>query len=352
MDRLSIVSDSVENADAIGRHLAGIFETQFLKRPDLLRAKSAKHTIVDIDLTDTSQLSELRLLLKRRPKDGKVIFAINCGIRHETVQAYAAGATDLLERPLDRKALLTVLLSDRKTLVGDPAIPSIDNSEGVSQGVLALHSLFDSVISGSPIELKVAQAASEALVSNIEADGLTHWVRVVRAHHSQTYQHCLLVTGVAVAFGRHIGLSGKDKQKLAMAGLLHDLGKAAIPIAILEKPGPLDGDEVAIMKRHPQLGFDSLRGAQGLDPHMLDMVVHHHEYLDGSGYPHGLQGSDISDLVRLMTISDIYGALIERRSYKPPLACEAALQVIANMGPKLDKDIVREFRSFARTQPG
>ena len=76
------------------------------------------------------------------------------------------------------------------------------------------------------------------------------------------------------------------------------------------------------------------------------MVVHHHEYLDGSGYPHGLQGREICDLVRIMTISDIFGALIERRSYKPPLAAEAAYQILLDMGPKLDTDLVRAFKAL------
>jgi HD-GYP domain-containing protein (c-di-GMP phosphodiesterase class II) len=85
---------------------------------------------------------------------------------------------------------------------------------------------------------------------------------------------------------------------------------------------------------------------------MLDMVVHHHEFLDGSGYPHGLQGSEISDLVRMMTISDVFGALIERRSYKAPLSSEAAYQILLDMGPKLDRDLVRAFKFAAASTFG
>jgi putative nucleotidyltransferase with HDIG domain len=213
-----------------------------------------------------------------------------------------------------------------------------------------LRGIFDSLISGRPVELGEVHAAGEALVSNIETVGLAHWMDVVRKHHSQTYQHCLLVTGVAAGFGRHLGFSSSDTQRLAFAGLLHDIGKAGIPVAILEKPSPLDEHETAIMMRHPQLGFDALRGMRGLDPDMLDMVVHHHEYLDGSGYPHGLQASELSDLVRIMTIADIFGALIERRAYRAPMTCEAAFQVLENMGRRLDKDLVRAFESFMRTQ--
>ena len=98
------------------------------------------------------------------------------------------------------------------------------------------------------------------------------------------------------------------------------------------------------MRKHPQYGLDALGTVSTLHAEMLDMVVHHHELLDGSGYPHGLQGNEISDLVRIMTISDVFGALIERRSYKAPLSGDAAYQILLDMGPKLDKDLVRAFK--------
>jgi HD-GYP domain-containing protein (c-di-GMP phosphodiesterase class II) len=78
------------------------------------------------------------------------------------------------------------------------------------------------------------------------------------------------------------------------------------------------------------------------------MVVHHHEYLDGSGYPHGLRANEISDLVRIMTICDIFGALIEQRSYRAPMPGAKAYQILVELGPKLDKELVREFEFAAR----
>jgi len=79
-------------------------------------------------------------------------------------------------------------------------------------------------------------------------------------------------------------------------------------------------------------------------------VIRHHEYLDGSGYPHGLQANDLCDLVRVMTVSDIFGALIERRSYKPPLSGQIAHEILINMGCKLDEDIVRAFEPISKVQ--
>ena len=88
----------------------------------------------------------------------------------------------------------------------------------------------------------------------------------------------------------------------------------------------------------------------GIDSTMLDVVAHHHEYLDGSGYPHKLQAKDITDVVRVMTIADIFGALIERRSYKPPMSGNAAYKILKDMGPKLDRDILREFEPISKIQ--
>jgi HD-GYP domain-containing protein (c-di-GMP phosphodiesterase class II) len=96
----------------------------------------------------------------------------------------------------------------------------------------------------------------------------------------------------------------------------------------------------------------SLRSTPGLPEDIADSVVHHHEYLDGSGYPHGLKGCEISDFVRTLTIADIFAALIERRSYKPPLFGAKAYKILLDMGPKLDKDLVREFLKISQVNLG
>jgi putative nucleotidyltransferase with HDIG domain len=350
VDRISVISDSVDRAEEISRQLAGVFATQSFARDGLSGAAPAKYTIVDIDLEDSSRLLDLKLWLELRPRHGKAVFVVGHGVRLQAVQAYAIGATDLVDRPADRKSLLAALLGDIGVLAGDPAELPIGNSDGISAGVGALQRIFASAVSGVPVDLNMVESAGETVVSHIEAEGLARWIDVVRHHHSLTYQHCLLVTGVAVTFGRQLGFSNADKRRLAFAGLLHDIGKARIPVALLEKPSPLEGEEIAAMRQHALLGLEALQGVPGLDPDMLDMVVHHHEYLDGSGYPHGLAGSELSDLVRLITIADVFGALIERRAYKAPLSSEAAYQILENMGPKLDTDLVREFRPFARAR--
>ena len=107
-------------------------------------------------------------------------------------------------------------------------------------------------------------SGGESLISFIESQGLATWIDVVRKHHSATFQHCLLVTGLAVGFGQAIGVSRLDRQRLSLAGMLHDVGKARIPLSILEKPASLDEEELSVMRRHTELGLDALQTTPGL----------------------------------------------------------------------------------------
>lgn len=347
MHRLSIIADSVSRARRLGRQLQGPFEVQVSHPSEISGSKPTRFTLADVDL-DGPHISDLKLWLKTRPKNAKVIIAVDKGSHLQEVRAHAIGATDLVLRPIDGKVLIRKLLSDIEVLAADRAVSGAHAAPGISAGLGALQDIFASAALGMPLDPGATNAAAEAIVSNIAEEGFGRWLDAIRHHHSQTYQHCLIVTGVAVTFARHLGFTDADQRKMATAGLLHDIGKARIPISILEKPGPLDADELVVMRQHPLLGYEVLRSMQGLLPEMLDMVVHHHEYLDGSGYPHGLQGNEVKDLVRTMTIADIYGALLERRSYKPPLSAEAAYRILQDMGPKLDRDLVREFQPISR----
>ena len=349
MNRITVISDSVEWASDIKARLAQYFETEYFHLDKLPDAALGEFTFVDINLLDPEKVSSLKRWLKRRPANGQVIFGVNGESHLETIQAYAIGATDLFPRPVEGKLLSWKLSGGISSIAKNSAGSASKFCEDMSACVNALQNMFAAAILGGALDIQLLKAASAEIVARIEEEGLVPWLDVIRKHHSQTYQHCLIVTGVAVSFGQLLGFSNVDKRLLASAGLLHDIGKARIPIEILEKPAPLNEAEIATMRTHPELGLMALREAPALHSEMLDMVVHHHEYLDGSGYPHGLQANEIPDLVRIITIADIYGALMERRSYKPPLSALSAYQILLEMGPKLDKDLVREFRPLAQS---
>src|SRR5262249_61031038 len=131
---------------------------------------------------------------------------------------------------------------------------ALSGAAGARDGLASLFS----VCRGEALDSAKISSASAAVDGEIESMGLSSWIDTVRKHHSQTYQHCLIVTGVAAAFGQHLGLSGADRNRLSFAGMLHDVGKAMIPLMILEKPGVLDANEMAIMKKHPGYGIGGL----------------------------------------------------------------------------------------------
>jgi putative nucleotidyltransferase with HDIG domain len=342
MSKLLIISDSADTAADISGQLAGLLETRHVHSTGLSKTDAESSIIVDINLADGSVVSTVRRWLGRRPVVGKVICVVEPGVRRQAVQAFAIGATDVMFRPFDGGTLLVKLFGGGDASAG--ASFAGPNSDEVLVGVGALQDAFKAACTGAPLDLRSIEGAGEVIVSHIKVDGLAHWIDNVRKHHGHTYQHCLLVTGVAVSFGQKLGFCHADQRRMALGGLLHDVGKARIPIAILEKPGPLNGEEMSVMRQHPALGIEVLRPVRALPPPLRDIVLHHHEYLDGSGYPDRLRLGEISDVVRIITIADVFGALMERRPYKPPLSSEAAYEILIGMGPKLDSDLVREFQ--------
>jgi HD-GYP domain-containing protein (c-di-GMP phosphodiesterase class II) len=132
--------------------------------------------------------------------------------------------------------------------------------------------------------------------------------------------------------------------------MFHDIGKATIPLAVLDKPGRLDEQERKLIESHPIAGYDALKNTKGISPEVLDAVRHHHEYLDGSGYPDGLCAEGISDIVRMLTISDIFAALIENRVYRQPMSRQAAYDILCGMQGKLEKPLVAAFKDVALTR--
>jgi HD-GYP domain-containing protein (c-di-GMP phosphodiesterase class II) len=138
-----------------------------------------------------------------------------------------------------------------------------------------------------------------------------------------------------------------DMERLYSAAMFHDIGKATIPLAILDKPARLDDKERALIETHPTVGYDVLKGTTGISAEILDAVRHHHEYLDGSGYPDHLGAADISDIVRILTISDIFAALIEDRRYKPSMQRSEAYDILYGMNGKLERPLVAAFREVA-----
>jgi response regulator RpfG family c-di-GMP phosphodiesterase len=351
MDQLVAICASSEQAASVSKDLRRVFTVHCVS-PDQLDEVPfpGDYTVIFDELQNVEHVRRLKAWLARKPKHAKVICVADKHARVGQVRACAIGATDFLHTPVDANLLLTKLYGDFNSLADSDAEFHSSATTGVRAAVAAVQDAFALAWAGTALEPAVLENATTSIVSQLEGDGLAAWIEAVRRHHSHTYQHSLIVTGLVSAFGLHLGFSRFDVKRLALAGIMHDVGKARVPVSILEKPGPLDANEMDVVKRHPVFGWEALKGTPGLSTELLDAVRHHHEYLDGSGYPDGLGGAAIADFVRLMTIADIFGALIERRSYKAALSTAAAYQILKDMGPKLDGDLVREFRKISQVQ--
>jgi putative nucleotidyltransferase with HDIG domain len=311
-----------------------------------IRDKDIVSIVVSADLRLVETISALKAISAKMTRVPKRIFLIEQRTRLATLQAYALGATHVLSQPVSQLQLLKQL-ADADAPPIAPSEPSSSGKEAASAGAASIASMFSAVISGTPIDVAGAKNAGSKIADSIAEDGLANWLTTVRRHHEGTYQHCLLVTGVAVDFGLSLGMSKADIERLYSAAMFHDIGKARIPLAVLDKPGRLDDIERALIETHPAAGYDVLTGTPGITSEILDGVRHHHEYLDGSGYPDGLCAASIADIVRILTISDIFAALIEARTYKPTMPREKAYEILLEMKGKLERPLVEAFREVA-----
>jgi HD-GYP domain-containing protein (c-di-GMP phosphodiesterase class II) len=141
--------------------------------------------------------------------------------------------------------------------------------------------------------------------------------------------------------GEELRLPAGLRRDLAVGGLLHDIGKLSVPLEILRKPGPLDDDEFAEIRRHPDSGRRLLEELGGFPDTVRRLVSDHHERLDGTGYPRGLQGCDLSLETRILAACDVYDALISKRVYRDAWTPEDALtRLYAEAGTAFDETCV------------
>ena len=342
-----VVADTAAKVTA----LRAILERRHAVTSELLDGRSVQGCgsdalVVTADLRVVENIAALKEMFGKLGHVRKRIFVVDEKARLFTVQAYALGATRVFVNPVNQANLFAALTDTNQPETNSNE--ALDGArEAATAGAIAIGSMFSAVLAGKPVNIAGTRGAGGKIADSIAEDGLSSWLETVRRHHEGTYQHCLLVTGVAVDFGLSLGMARRDIERLYTAAMFHDIGKAKIPLAVLDKPGGLDPEERALIETHPAAGYDVLKGNAGISPEILDAVRHHHEYLDGSGYPDALCASSISDIVRVLTISDIFSALIEQRSYRPTMPREQAYEIIRSMEGKLEKPLVAAFRDVA-----
>ena len=254
------------------------------------------------------------------------------------MQATTLGARKTVPKPLG-DAGLAKIIEDLREAEG---IFTPTASKAVNVAAKTLENTFTQFGANKPVDLGEVAATGEEIAKTISDIGVSEWLSTVRAYHQTTFQHILIVTGLACSFATAMGMRRTDIEKLTIAGLLHDIGKVDIPAAILDKPGKLTSEEFDVIRTHPPAGYRFLARQSGIAEDVLDAILHHHEFLDGTGYPDGLAGDQIRDLTRILTVCDIMGALLERRSYKEPFTVAESLAILLRMAQegKLEKVLV------------
>jgi putative nucleotidyltransferase with HDIG domain len=181
----------------------------------------------------------------------------------------------------------------------------------------AVVSMFEEVRMGKAVDVGGARQLVEDISDSVARNpGAIISLARLKTADDYTYMHSVAVCAMMVALAKQLGLDEVQTRSCGMAGLLHDLGKAAMPTEILNKPGKLTDSEFDIMRTHPTEGYKMLTASHGVDNVSLDVVLHHHEKVDGSGYPEKFKGDQISLYSKIGAVCDVYDAITSNRPYK------------------------------------
>ncbi|HSV54054.1 MAG TPA: HD-GYP domain-containing protein [Burkholderiaceae bacterium] len=181
----------------------------------------------------------------------------------------------------------------------------------------AVMSMFHEIRLGHAVDSASAQQLVAEISDSVARNpGALISLARLKTADEYTYMHSVAVCALMVALARQLGLDEDQTRLAGIAGLLHDLGKMAMPLTILNKPGKLTDEEFTVIRNHPVEGYRMLLVSSKVDDAVLDAVLHHHEKSDGSGYPQGLKAEQISLFARMAAVCDVYDAITSNRPYK------------------------------------
>jgi len=252
-----------------------------------------------------------------------------------------------LHWPLNPKTLLTSVSqiigkkaehqwSELPEEIGKPLTLTVEEYQGIS----------DAIANGDPIDCNSAAASCGPLMDAVSTGGHHDLLKAVQSHHNYTYVHSMRVATLLTLFGHGLGMKGDDLLILSTGGLIHDVGKLVTPEQILDKPGKLTEEEWPVMRDHVTRSSQLLGESTDVTKGALIIAGQHHEKIDGSGYPKGLKGGELNELARMSVIVDIFGALTDARSYKPPFPQEKAFGILESMKTQIDQDLLKVFRAI------
>jgi putative nucleotidyltransferase with HDIG domain len=212
------------------------------------------------------------------------------------------------------------------------------------EGKAAVVSMFEEVRMGKAVDVGGARQLVEDISDSISRNpGAIISLARLKTADDYTYMHSVAVCAMMVALAKQLELDEAQTRACGMAGLLHDLGKIAMPPEVLNKPGKLTDAEFAIIKTHPTEGYKMLKASPGVDELSLDVVLHHHEKVDGSGYPEQLKGDEISLFAKMGAVTDVYDAITSNRPYKSGWDPAESLRKMAEWKGHFDDKVFQAF---------
>lgn len=204
--------------------------------------------------------------------------------------------------------------------------------------------VYDDVRMGWSVNRAGVDGVVEEIVHTVGEDAKTLLsVTRLKTKDDYTYLHSVAVCTLMICIARHRGFDEATVRDLGLAGLLHDIGKIGIPDPILNKPDRLTDPEFEIVRNHPEHGFQLLATSPGISPTALDVCRHHHEKIDGTGYPFGLSGDQISLAARMGAVCDVFDALTSQRIYKEPWSAQAALTRMWRWRGHFDREMLADL---------
>lgn len=209
----------------------------------------------------------------------------------------------------------------------------------VSQGIQYLYNNSDSPEFANA-SAKITNDLMHAIQSN---DALAVDISALKTSDEYTFKHSVDVATMSMIIARNLGMKDKEVYEIGIAGLLHDMGKSKIPLEILNKPARLTDEEFAIMKKHSELGYAILKEKEEFQGTISFAVLQHHEKMNGKGYPLGCKSDKIVPYAKIMSVSDVYDALVTERPYKKSFSQRTAVEMIMSMTDELDITAMRSF---------
>ena len=213
--------------------------------------------------------------------------------------------------------------------------------------------IFEEVIHNETVDIGKVEDIIEKIIDEVlNEDSFFDILGELKSEDEYTYMHSVETSVYSVVTGKKLNLSDKELKKLGVGSLLHDIGKTRVPRNVLQKNGKLTDKEFEEIKKHPLYGIEILIKSGIIDRDIIDIVSQHHEKINGSGYPNGIQGDKINKLSKIVAVSDIYDALTTDRVYRQKLKSYEVIEYLyCLVNDDLDIDIVSNFAKIIKIYP-